>query len=301
VENDLKLVAGVGAIQRAIVNFSAAFRELGYDPRAQAQRIYMSENPHAAGSRQNLLKANDGSEYSDLHATYHGWFSSLATARDYYDVFLVDTNGNIVYSVFKESDFATNLLDGEFKSTQLARIFRDAMEIAPGAIVASSFERYAPSQYVPAAFIGTPIFSEGIAVGVLIAQLRLDPFNQIMRVSNNFGQGAETYLVNDISLMATASRFAENSILAQAADTESVKRALAGASGFHVSENYLGNLVLSAYRPFVWSGGRWAAVAELDAAELDDVIFGLGRLLLLIGIATVLVFTAIGWVLAARE
>lgn len=43
---------------------------------------------------------------------YHPYFRGLMEQHEYYDVFLIDVAGNVIYSVFTESDFATNLENG---------------------------------------------------------------------------------------------------------------------------------------------------------------------------------------------
>ena len=48
-------------------------------------------------------------------AKYHPWFHKLQQDEGYYDVFLFDTEGNLIYSVFKELDYATNFKRGRRK------------------------------------------------------------------------------------------------------------------------------------------------------------------------------------------
>ena len=44
-------------------------------------------------------------EYDDVHKKYHPSIKGFLEEFGYYDIFLVDTSGNIVYSVFKELDY----------------------------------------------------------------------------------------------------------------------------------------------------------------------------------------------------
>ena len=70
---------------------------------------YIENNPYRSGQKINLLKANDDSEYSDAHSMYHSTFVALTASREFHDVFLIDPEGNIIYTSAKESDFATNI------------------------------------------------------------------------------------------------------------------------------------------------------------------------------------------------
>ena len=80
---------------------------------AYLQHHYIAENQHPAGQKNALKQANDGSQYSKVHGEFHSTLNQYLERFDYYDIFLVDHNtGDIVYSVFKEADFATNLRNG---------------------------------------------------------------------------------------------------------------------------------------------------------------------------------------------
>lgn len=127
-----------------------------------------TRQPHGNGSRHKLLKGDDGSEYSDLHGVYHASLSGLVSARDYYDLFLVDPDGNIVYTVFKEDELGTNLLRGALNGAPIAGAYREAVESPPGTVVGTGFARFAPSKNIPAAFVGTSLHHDGRFAGALL-------------------------------------------------------------------------------------------------------------------------------------
>lgn len=301
IDNNLQIISEIALVQRALVDFSRAFQQLGTDPGAELRRIYIEENPHPAAARHNLVQADDGSQYSLLHSQYHGWFNKIVQARDFYDLFLIDADGNIVYTVFKESDIGSNLKTGPLLNTALAKVYKKIIQKGPGQLTASDFAPYAPSGDIPAAFEGIPIYLEGRVVGALIVQLRLDPYNNIMQISHDLGATAESYLVNDQYLMLTQSRFIEDSILHQKVQTPSVTKALSGATGFGIIQDYRGDAVLSAYQPFAWTGGQWAVIAEIDVAELDNEANALRFSLFLLGLGVVLGAAVLGWFAAEPE
>ncbi|UCH58464.1 MAG: hypothetical protein JSV61_09600, partial [Anaerolineales bacterium] len=78
------------------------------------QDLYISSSPFEVGSKHLLDNAGDGSNYSQTHETYHPIIRDYLEKFGYYDIFLVDvgTSGHIAYSVFKEVDFGTSLLNG---------------------------------------------------------------------------------------------------------------------------------------------------------------------------------------------
>ncbi len=301
VEQDLALSSASTLVQTALASFTQAFRLLGEDPTAEVQRLYLTESPHGPGERHALVEADDGSFYSGLHGLYHPWFQRLMAARDYYDIFLINKNGDIVYSTFKEDDLGTNLIDGPYSGEAIGTIFRRALDAAPGTIAASDFAPYPPSAGLPAAFAGTPVYRDGKAIGVMLVQLRLDPIDEVMRASDFLGATGETYLANQDALMLTRARFADNDPFALTVENEAVSRALKGAAGFLEIGDYRGEDVLAVYRPFQWAGATWAAVAEIQIAEFDTGAKALARWLLIVGALLALLAGAIGWILAAPE
>ena len=104
IRQDLRILAGSDTIRQALVDFSAAWREFGPNVGPELQRLYITDNPHPTGRKENLDRANDLSRYSELHVQYHPWIRSFLRERGYYDIFLFDTEGNLVYTVFKELD-----------------------------------------------------------------------------------------------------------------------------------------------------------------------------------------------------
>jgi signal transduction protein with GAF and PtsI domain len=94
------------------------------------QYHYISNNPHPTGQKSLLDDAGDGSEYSKIHAYYHPVMRSYLEKFGYYDIFLIDpVTGDMVYSVFKEIDFATSLVTGLYNQTNFGRVVKEAIQI----------------------------------------------------------------------------------------------------------------------------------------------------------------------------
>ena len=108
----------------------------------------------------------ESSSYDNLytlnHEKYHDTFNTILESYNLYDVFLVDTKGTIVYSTFKEKDFATNLKDGAYSSSGLAQAHKKALSLNKGQIAFSDFKPYEPSYNTPASFIATPIINKKV-------------------------------------------------------------------------------------------------------------------------------------------
>ncbi len=242
------------------------------------QYHYIAANGHPLGSKHLLDKALDFSAYSKRHAKIHPIVRSYLEKFGYYDIFLVDyQTGHIVYSVFKELDFATSLKDGPYSNTNFAQVFKKAARAPQKDFVALvDYEKYTPSYAAPASFIASPIFDGDKKVGVAIFQMPLDRINRLMTQREGLGETGETYLIGQDKLMRSDSYLdpENHSVKASwanpekgAVNTEAADDVLSGKTGKKIIIDYNGNPVLSAYTPVNAGGITWGLLAEIDRVE----------------------------------
>ena len=178
------------------------------------QYLYVSNNPFPLGEHHQLTSLESEIEYATVHEKYHELFRSYQEKFGYYDIFLVDSKtGNIVYSVFKEVDFATSLKDGPYSDLKIAKLFQKASQASyKGFVEIIDFEPYIPSYNSPASFIASPIFDGNDNVGVLIFQMPIEKINEIMTYKYSWknvglGESGETYIIGDDFKLRNQSRF----------------------------------------------------------------------------------------------
>ena len=267
---ELKFWSASPTLARYHQRLDSAWKEQGAAAGESVRRSYITSNPHPFGERAKLARA--GAEPYDLaHAEIHTIAREFITERGYYDFFLIGMDGNIQYTVEKEDDYATNLLDGSYRDTALGEVFLQALA-EPGAVATSDVQRYAPSGDAPALFIATVIpGGAGEATGVLALQLPTDKLLEIMGYTGGMGETGETYLVGQDLLMRSDSRFvATSTVLEQEVATPTVNRALAGEQGVAETPDYRGVDVMSAFTSIEVGRNRWAVMAEIDVAEVRE-------------------------------
>ena len=281
----------------------------GIDDDAVAlQHTYIKANTHPLGSKDALIKTGDGSRYDQIHTHYHSHIRNFLKKFDYYDIFLVDADtGKIVYSVYKELDFATSLISGPYTDTGIARTFKAAKNSGNQSFAyLDDFAPYGPSYDGPAAFISSPILDDdGKIEGVLIFQMPIANINQVMTSNERWidvglGASGETYLVGSDSFMRSQSRFLiedkagfmeaikdmklpgnthadinskETTIGLLPVKTQATESALSGKTGFEFIRDYRGVEVLSAYTPIKILGLDWAILVEIDKAEAFAAVY----------------------------
>ncbi|KAA1158606.1 methyl-accepting chemotaxis protein [Pseudoalteromonas fuliginea] len=203
---------------------------------------------------------------------YDTYFTNYINEYNYYDVFLIDEQGFIYYTQARESDYQTNILHGEFSSSNLGSLIKQVKQSGMFGVV--DYEPYAPSNYDPAAFIAIPI--EG-SDKIVALQLSSEGTNQIMKVRDGMGETGESYLVGEDKLMRSDSYLDPNGHSLKAsfagnvndngANTEAVNLALNGESGVKIIVDYNGNNVLSAYKSINIGNFKWVILSEIDEAE----------------------------------
>lgn len=303
IDDNLFLTASNPTTAGAVTDLMDAWLDLGENQKETLQGLYIDNNPYGASGRHRLTAAEDESYYSSVHAVFHPWFRSLAEARGLYDVFLFDLEGNLIYSVYKERDFATNFLTGEWRNSSLGKSYRAVIQSQDPAFVSfGDFAPYGPSNDAPASFIARGVFDvEGTKIGVLAYQMPIEQLNTTMTQRTGLGETGETYLVGPDRLMRTNSRFdQESAVLRLRAETDSVLRALKGEANVASIENYRGSKVISSFQPIEFRGVRWALIAEFSEEELNAPIQQKIGIMIFASFGVIVLLGGIGFIVGAR-
>lgn len=304
IEEDLQLFATSRQVVDAMSELHYRFGQLDMSDRFREEALLRETYPagKVSGDR-GILRAYASparAEYFHAHGRFHDWFQSAIALKGYYDLFLIAPNGDVIYTVFKEPDFASNLLTGKWADTGLAEVFKSSLKADkgdPSSFV--PFRAYAPSKDAPAAFIARTIKKDGRTIGVIALQVPSDRINKVLQVTAGMGETGETYIVGPDFKMHSDSRFSDAStILAVDVRTTTAERALKGEKGVATIDDYRGVAVVSAFQPFSFGGTNWAVLAEKDVAEVQMPIDDMRRTIILIGIGLTLMLTLGGLLLS---
>src|SRR6202163_629991 len=178
------------------------------------QADYIARNPNPVGEKDNFLAAPGGSPYDAAHALYHPLMRRAANTVGFYDINLMDAaTGDVVYTVAKETDFASNMYNGAFAQSGFARVAKRALDPRNGGkAVIEDYTAYTPSAFVPQMFAAVPIIADGQTIGVFVAQIDIRALNNLLTDNNGWrstGQGetGEVLLTGEDQLMRSQSRF----------------------------------------------------------------------------------------------
>ncbi|MBT7767623.1 MAG: hypothetical protein HN730_10740, partial [Bdellovibrionales bacterium] len=100
-----------------------------------------------ATSGKNIKKFLDSFEWATLNIEDGANLRTFQLNFGYYDVFLIDLQGNVLFTVQEENDLGTNILIGKYANSVLGTIFRNALKKKK--IVFSDLKLYGPSDNLP--------------------------------------------------------------------------------------------------------------------------------------------------------
>jgi methyl-accepting chemotaxis protein len=168
----------------------------------------------------NFIKTTD---YQQLYDKMDSFFKNYTDKYGYYDLFLIDDDGNVIYTNKKESDLGSNLNTGIYSKTNLAELYKNIWKEKTNKPMMVDFRSYSPSNNMPASFLGIMVHdSTGKEHGVLALQIPINQIDHIMQETVGLGNTGETYLVGPDLFMRSDSRFlkeGETTILRRKIDT----------------------------------------------------------------------------------
>ncbi len=275
-----------------------AFRDLGTsidDARDHAQQRYIPGSGDQV--KTSVLPQSDvykGSErYRLLHKRYHWAYLELLKRSDFDDILLIDLSGNVTYSIFKNEDFGTNLLTGEYKDNVLGDTFRQLKELVTERrktnqdytpVVISDFSVTNGRQV---AWLGAPIIRQGYLHSYAMFRLPNNGITKLIADGQNKSSSLRTLLVGDdnrVRTLAYSQEEADKSV-------EVIERALSGESEVGTYTNTIGEKVIAAYAPISVKGFNWALVVEIPESEAFSRVRQLEKLFVFVMLcAVVLVF-----------
>ncbi len=233
------------------------------------------------------------------------YFKKYINAYGYDNLLLIDPKGYLFYTVIHGADYQTNLVNGQYSSSNLGGLVRKVLETKRFGF--ADFARYPPLNDAPASFVAQPIIVDGKVELIVALQLSLEAINSIMQDSAGLGNTGETYLVGPDFLMRSDSirDQAGHSVIASFASpaaggvkTDASRGAISGQSNEGMVIDYNGNNVLSAYAPLDIFGVKWGILAEINESEAFQPIDALRKVVYLMAVVVIVVVIGIALMIA---
>ncbi len=166
-----------------------------------------SEVRHVDGVSTRDLYSAGNIKYKAVYDEYYDYFRHYIDQHGYYNLLFICGEGEVIFSVTRDSDFGTNLNDA---NTHLKTIWKTAIS---GAVI-SDTDSYAPNNDNAALFTVAPIKdSNGANIGHVALQIGQEAIDVIMQKANGLGNSGETYLVGSDYLFRSNSRLSTTDTL----------------------------------------------------------------------------------------
>lgn len=194
-------------------------------------------------------------EYKRLDIASKKRFKVFLEDFGFNDIYLIDNNGKVIYSVLKRSDFGAKLNDGKWKDTGLGKVFARSRSN----VVIEDFSFYGPSND-QAAFIATPLTnSSGKYIGSAVFQLSMNEINKIVQTRTGFDSKTESYLVGLVEgkTVLRSTRVVKKGAIGSAKKGPDVDKVLSGQSGDFMKTGSTGSTELSIFKSLDIRGLKW--------------------------------------------
>jgi len=306
----------IGAAQRDVANLAAqptTFRAMNNfervigmieddDPIGFLKTHYVTENPHAADQRADLVDPGDGSYYTQSHATYHPTFMQTLELNGYSDIYLITPAGLVVYSARKQGDFAEAITSDVLAGSALARVAEAALAAEPGTVVVEDFAPYAPAGSNDA-FLASPVLNKrGAPVGVIAVRFGTG-LVQTALTANLSDKGHENiYLVSPDGLARSPSVIpGAFEMLAPLPDAPHIAAARALEAGqYEDVVTASGQHATAVVIPLGLEGFDWSLVMETDQATAFAMVYRIRWMVLSLIGASIVVSIGVSWAAANR-
>jgi len=110
-----------------------------------------------------------------------------------YDIFIIDNEANILFTMAEEDDLGTNLKTGKYKDTLFAQSVIDTLQTSYQTF--SDLEHYPASGNMKTAFIVSPILQDYKVQGAVAVQIKLDVIHSEVNLLNDKKQYIREYIL----------------------------------------------------------------------------------------------------------
>jgi methyl-accepting chemotaxis protein len=223
---------------------------------------FIANNPDQANKslmNESLLNTS----YSRAHSLYHPIYRNYAKQFALAELYLLDAKtGHVIYSVNKNTDFASPLYSPELATSPLAITFKHALRLAKGQSLFTEFSEY---MQVQSGFMATPIFNQQKISAVLIFRTATEAFKPLIR-SQGF-EHANVYLFDQNNILMTSSHSNPDEV--ENALVNEVQKKLNDPSILTTDNNYISlttstNEYYAVIQSIKLFGLKWNMVTTID-------------------------------------
>lgn len=219
---------------------------------------------------QAFTRGLDSPEYKSLLSKREAGIKSFIQTFNFHDVLFINPQGDVVYSVAKESDLGQNVINGSLRNSPLGAIFTKARN----AIAITDFDFYEPSKQ-QALFVGLPLNDPaGAFMGIVVFQIASEDIDATVNDRAGLGSKSGSFVVGrDSGNASEAPKLRNNRIIKTGKIGDLYNQPIAeavlnGKTGYDLRLGSTGVLELFVYEPLKVPGLNWGMITFADLEEL---------------------------------
>ncbi|WGS64797.1 methyl-accepting chemotaxis protein [Marinitoga aeolica] len=180
---------------------------------ANLKDVYVDQNPNPPEERYKLNNINEDelekygddefsiSDYDLLHRKYHPNLVTYALSQNIEDIYLLNTEGDIIYTLNKGSEFTENIK--ELEDTSLGKLFNSLKKQSDDKITIefSNISLYKYKNNKPILFIGKPFVYRYARYGYIIIAIDFQKIGHIIFNSINKTSNTDIYVLNKDNML----------------------------------------------------------------------------------------------------
>jgi signal transduction histidine kinase/HAMP domain-containing protein len=302
------------------------------------QYVYIVKNPATSNGRSYTSSTDEISNSENLPPDFRMAFAKTTFARameryqplfetlerrsKYFDLVLIDDQGNVVYTFDQTWDFGTNVLTGWRNHSNLKKVFLSTWyaptekgdQTSGDQVLMTDLERYPATYGTPMMFLGSAINNRlGGRLGAIIHKISGSAFTEMVTFAGRWeavglGKTGEAYIVGPDRRLRTESRFVSEfpakmvtpsfslngvkgpptAILGPVLQNRAVEnlysRDLLANSGTVTFYDDLGREALGVFAPLEIPGLDWGLVVKISTDEAFEPATQLTRLIAVAGV-----------------
>lgn len=238
--------------------------------------------------------------YQQAEQVLRQYLTTHARSYDWDDVYLIDPLGNVIFSLQRDQDFATNLHRGPWQDSGLAQAARPLLQHRlAGSMSFADFAPYQPKQHKKTAFLARSLVdpSNGKWLGVVVLELPLLHVEALLADKTGLGESGVSFLIGADQHLLTQSMFGQTDFIDSKLDSDGVRRVMAGESGIVYERDFDGVEVYEVFRPLQPFAGQvlqhseqthWGLLVKINRQEVMAEFYTMQRLILISALVLIL-------------
>ncbi len=252
--------------------FQKVKQDLNYHSSLQSNRDFLNDLRQAYLAEDvSLSRFMQSEKYEEIKNQYHQAFSKFRGVHQYNNVFLIDIDGNVLYSATDDKLTGTNVYEGPHSASAEALTAQKILET--GNMRFSDFEDETHDETKSTGIIGKPVYNRDKQISGMIAfSILAKDIKDIVSKTNELTESRTTYIIGENLKLRAVSIQAPDSALFN--KTINHKKALEWLNTYNYIPSQVEGLetgqreIISTYQGLK---GEWVYGIARNIAMLDDL------------------------------